>query len=220
MTTSSSETCEKSSYHSPTPKKGDGDSRQTTSSAVPSAISDRHLGRHRNRQYHALGTELTRNPAGGERRRAGRHPVVDENRGLAVQASCGARRSGTNGTPFELRGVRVARRSRLVRRHPRGTDDFVVQDAYAALADRTHRELGLERHTELADEDHVEGRCELCGNLVRDGNPAARQTEDDDPFTAKVPESSGQATSGVHAVDERHVRSFRTWSVRRRRSLP
>ena len=97
-----------------------------------------------------------------------------------------------NGTQFELAAFTLLDGRELVRRHPRGTDDFVVQDAHAALADRTHRELGLERNTELADEDHVEGRSEFCGNLVRDGNPAARQTEDDDPVAPKVPKSAAR----------------------------
>ena len=182
--------------------------------------SDRHLGSHRHRQYYALGSEMTRNPAGGQRRRTGRHPVIDENRGLAVETRRERAVPEAKGTQFELAAFALLDGRELVRRHPRGTDDFVVQDAHAALADGTHRELGLERNTELAHEDHVEGRSELCGNLVRDGNPAARQTEDDDQVAPKVPKSGCQATSGVHAVDERHDRSFPIWSVQRGQSLP
>ncbi len=58
--------------------------------------------------------------------------------------------------------------------------DVVVHHAHAVLTDRSHRKLGLRRHAELANEDHIETSVQRDRNLERDGHAAARQTERDE----------------------------------------
>ena len=115
-----------------------------------------------------------------------------------------------NRTSFEFAVFAFLDGGELVRLHACGGDDLFVQDAHASLADRAHGQLGLERDTELSDEDHVQGRSEVGCDHVRHGDTAVWQTENDDRIVPEMPQPTSQAMSGVHAVDERHDLSFRT----------
>ncbi len=66
-------------------------------------------------------------------------------------------------------------------------DHVVVDHDRTVLADRTHRQLTVPRHTELADQDHVDGRRDRACDLVRHGDTAAGQTHDDHGFTVGIP---------------------------------
>jgi len=48
-----------------------------------------------------------------------------------------------------------------------------------ALTDRSHRELRLVGHSDLADDDHIERRIEHLRDLECDGHTSARQAEHD-----------------------------------------
>ena len=68
-------------------------------------------------------------------------------------------------------------------------DELLVEHARSAARDCPHRQLGLPRMAELADEEDVERCSERPRDLARHGHTAARQAEDDDVRAAGV---SGQ----------------------------
>jgi hypothetical protein len=72
------------------------------------------------------------------------------------------------------------------------------------LADRTHGELGLERHAELAHDDHVERGVERPRDLGRHRHTAARQTQHDGRLVAEVVQPGGEAPAGVDSISEVH----------------
>ena len=88
--------------------------------------------------------------------------------------------------------------------------DLVVAHEHAALADRTHRELGPTRHADLAHDDHVDRGAEQPSHLGRHRNTAARQADDDDVSGLHVAERTADVCSepapGIGPVDERHRR--------------
>jgi hypothetical protein len=63
----------------------------------------------------------------------------------------------------------------------------------------------LERHAQLADEDHVERRVQFGRDLVRNGYPSARETEHDDVVVSQDFEAASEATAGFDAIDEGHA---------------
>ena len=90
------------------------------------------------------------------------------------------------------------------RGHLRQPDDLVVDDAHPVLADGPHRELRLLRHSELPDQDHVEGRLERNGNFERDRHTAPREREHDEACPRYLREPSGELTPRVGSVSEQH----------------
>ena len=62
---------------------------------------------------------------------------------------------------------------------PGARDDVGVEHEHPVLADGAGRELGLEGHAELADQDHVERGVQPPRDLEGDGHPAAGEAEDD-----------------------------------------
>ncbi|BDZ46780.1 hypothetical protein GCM10025866_26890 [Naasia aerilata] len=83
------------------------------------------------------------------------------------------------GTPGQLHPLGGLDRVELLGTHPEASDDVAVQHAHAALADGSHRELGIERRAELADEEDVEGRTEHPCHLGRHRHTAAGEPEHD-----------------------------------------
>ena len=63
---------------------------------------------------------------------------------------------------------------------PSRPDHPLVTDLDAVLAERTHRELRLPRHPQLADDDHVERSPEDPRDLGSDRDPSAWQAEHHD----------------------------------------
>ncbi len=82
------------------------------------------------------------------------------------------------------------------------THDVGVEDADAAFTDGAHAELGLLRHAELADDDHVEGRMKRPSHLERDRHAAPRQCEHDRMFRAPRFEPCRQCPTRVAPVVE------------------
>lgn len=62
---------------------------------------------------------------------------------------------------------------------PVAAHHVVVDDDRAVLTDRAHRELAMPRHTQLANEDHVDGCPECPGDRHRHRHTAARETDHD-----------------------------------------
>ncbi len=81
-------------------------------------------------------------------------------------------------------------------------DDAWGEHARAALRDRTHRELGLERHAELAHHDDVQPRAQRSRDLVRDRDATTGQPDDDRGAVAQVPQVCGQLTPRRATVAE------------------
>ena len=92
----------------------------------------------------------------------------------------------------------------LVAGEPGAGQHVPVDDEDAVLADRPDRQLGLERHPELADQDHVERRAQSPGDLEGHGDTAPRQAQDDGVLVAVGVHGACQLTAGVGTVLEHH----------------
>jgi hypothetical protein len=83
-------------------------------------------------------------------------------------------------------------------------DDLGVDDPHPVLSDRAHAQLGLERHPELAHDDHVQRRAQRLRHLERDRDPAPRQAKDNDGLAPQVPEPGGKPPSRIITIGENH----------------
>ena len=79
---------------------------------------------------------------------------------------------------------------------------MLVQHACAAFTDGSHRQLRLERHTQLPHHDDVQGCVQRRGDFEGDGNAAAGQSEDHDVLAAKVFEALAQPPPRFNPVLE------------------
>ena len=213
LITSSSVVWLKSRYHSPTERYQRGELTHTNSSASPRRSLVHRSG--------ATGTASTSRAAPRARtiRQAARaddpvaipsstitavRPSTGDRRGVAPELTCPPRQFGA---------LALLDRGDLIGRRAYGLHDALVEEPDATLADRTHRQLGLGRCAELADDDHVERRGECERDLERHRNPASWQAEHDDGTTPgiivgtpgrtlgrKVPEQAGQPAAGVSTI--------------------
>ena len=140
--------------------------------------------------------------AGGAGGRAGGDAVVDEHRGTAgeVDARCGP--AELVGPPLQLLALASFDSGEVGLGGPGETDDLVVDDADTIFADRPHRQLGLTRDSDLADDDDVEGRVERLRDLERNGDAAPREPEYDDVVTPKVLEARSERRASLRPVSE------------------
>ena len=108
-------------------------------------------------------------------RRAGGQTVVDEHDRLAAQV--GQRPVAAVGplAPLELLPLALRHALDHVVAEPQLPHELLVEHARAAARDRPHRQLGLARVAELADEEDVERRPERPRDLARHRHAAARQ---------------------------------------------
>jgi hypothetical protein len=65
-------------------------------------------------------------------------------------------------------------------------NQVIAEDFHATFGDGAHCQLGVPRHTKLADEEDVERRRELARDLGRDRHAAARQREHDNVLSARI----------------------------------
>ena len=93
-------------------------------------------------------------------------------------------------------------RGQLIGGDPGRAHRHRVEHADTALADRTHPQLGLRRHTELAHDDDVQGRLQCPGDLETDRDTAARQREDERGVVAHVVEPAGEQRAGLAPITE------------------
>jgi hypothetical protein len=61
------------------------------------------------------------------------------------------------------------------------------------------------RHTEFADDDHVQRGAQGIGHLVGHRHPTARQADDDHPGTGKAQQALGKPASGFGPVPEQDL---------------
>ena len=96
-----------------------------------------------------------------------------------------------------------------------------VLHPHPALADRTHGELGLEGHAQLAHHDDVERRPQRRGHLVRHRHPASGKPEHHGvPLHPGPQQGLGQLAAGVRPVEEPHGPSLGAPSCGARPSPP
>ncbi len=126
---------------------------------------------------------------GGPGRRPGGDAVVDHDRRPTDERRPRAAAPKTPGPPLELGSFRSLHGCHLVLADPGHGEHLTVEDPHAVLADRAHAELRLIRHTELANDDHIERRIQLSGDLERNRHPAPRQAEHDHLLVAEAPPS-------------------------------
>ncbi len=87
--------------------------------------------------------------------------------------------NGGNARPLWVRAVAAIQLHPLARdnlldyawRDARFVDDVPVQHADAPFGDRAHRQLGVERDTDLSDEEHIEGQTERVRTSYATGTP-------------------------------------------------
>ena len=92
--------------------------------------------------------------------------------------------------------------------NPQVANQVAAQDLNATGGDGAHRELGMTRHTEFADEEHVKRRLQSGRDLVRHRNTSSWKAQHEDVRAAGVlRQLVGQLSSGIGAVTEAHRRS-------------
>jgi hypothetical protein len=74
----------------------------------------------------------------------------------------------------------------------------LVDDAHPPFGDRTHRELRLERDTELADDDHVQRGRQCLGYLEGDRDAASWQPDND--YVVPLSDATGHVVVGCTGI--------------------
>jgi hypothetical protein len=108
------------------------------------------------------------------------------------------------GTTLELGSLAHLDRGEHVAAHQRAAHQVAVDDPNAALADGTHRQLGLEGQAELADDDDVERRIERPGDLEGDRHATTWQPQNDYILATEALQPLCQPTARIGPVHERH----------------
>ena len=140
--------------------------------------------------------------------RAGRHTVVDDHHGAAVERNASTPAPVQLAAPLQLHaltGLDVGDFPVVDADHP---DDVGVDHAHIVLTDRSHAQFGLERNAQLSHEDHVEWSPEFACHFGRHRYTASGQTDDDGVGAAEVTQAGGESLAGVDPVAE-HVPSSR-----------
>src|SRR5258706_11630715 len=116
----------------------------------------------------------------GAHRGARGQPVVDEDRSAAFERWSVA--PVAVGAFASLQLVELARGDLVdhALRNAELVHRLAIEHAYSAARDGTHRILLVAGHAQLAHHENVERGAQRAGDLVGDGNAAARQAQDDD----------------------------------------
>jgi hypothetical protein len=136
------------------------------------------------------------------RRRTGRDAIVNDHRDPTVQIEALTAAPEPGDPVLELPSFVSLDGLPLIRGDLSPSDQVTVYDLEPTLADRAHRQLGLERQSELSHDDDVEGSLEYTGDLERHRNPTPRQPEDDNVLATQVLEAPGKLTPGIDPVTE------------------
>ena len=143
-------------------------------------------------------------PAGGPGGRAGGDAIVDDHRGPSRQRHRGPVAAEAAGPTFELDPFAFLDYRQLLGGHPGCVGHRVVDDSHAALTDGSHGQLRLERHAQFADHDHIERGVKGAGDLERDWDTAAGQSDNDHVLAARVLQPLRQPAAGICSIHERH----------------
>ena len=139
---------------------------------------------------------------GGARRRTGGDTVIDDDSASIVEAEARTVTPVLSGALLQLDTLPAFDRLDVIDPEARRPHHLLVDDPNSALADGSHRQLGLEGHPELPHDDHVERRSEGLGHLEGDGHPATGQPEHHDVAAPDVGplHHLGQVAAGVHPI--------------------
>src|SRR5690606_19575643 len=112
--------------------------------------------------------------------RTRRQPVVHDDDGLTSQVWHGPVPAVCLLPTLQLAGLLLGHPLDDLRPDTETPDHVVVQHEHIAAADRAHRHFLPAGHTQLTDDEDVEGRAESLGHVVGDWHPTTRKPEDDD----------------------------------------
>ena len=159
-------------------------------------------GGHRGGQHHPFGPV----GPGHEARRPGRRPrgdpVVDHDDGPAGERDQGATPAQAPHPVLELGPLPALDGGELGLGDPGLGHHLVVDDEHPSLAERPHRQFGLEGDPKLAHDQDVERGVQGQGHLVGHGNPAPGEADDDHVVRLQVDQRRGQLAAGVLTVTE------------------
>ncbi len=153
-----------------------------------------HIGRSdRRRHGDTGGTSCTSDRDGGTDRGAGGDAVVDDDNEATLDVD--ARADGANRAEqsVEVASFTLLDFGELLVVDPRRPDHVVVDHSHAVLADRSHRQLGLSWHSDLADHDDVERCVDHRSDFCSDGNATAREPEHHRIFQFQPGDFDGEA---------------------------
>jgi uncharacterized protein (DUF1697 family) len=156
------------------------------------------------RDHDPLGTELPCHCARGAHAGAGCDAVVDDHRRFAVQVFARSHGSNMSGARIDRGAFPCFDPSERFRGNVTHAAHVFVENAYAVFSDGSHREFGLTRYAEFANDDHVERCVERVRHFRGHRNTAARKAEHDDVVAGEVRELRSKLPAGVRAVCERH----------------
>ena len=108
------------------------------------------------------------------RRRSRRDPVVDHHRRAPLQHQPRTVAPEAHRPVFDLRAFPPLHLGELDRAEMQPGCYALVHHQRSALANSAHGQLRLERHSELADDDHVQRRVQHPGHLGRNSHPTPR----------------------------------------------
>jgi hypothetical protein len=84
-------------------------------------------------------------------------------------------------------------------------DHLIVEHLHAPGCDRPHGQLGVTRHSELADDEDVEGSAERAGDFHRNRHAPTRQSQHHDIVAIRVWDQEGrELPAAVGPVMESH----------------
>ena len=134
---------------------------------------------------------------------------------MTLQVESGAPLPIPVSPPTELITLPLLNRLNVDRADATRPDDLLVVHSYPVLADGPHRELGLERDTQLSHDDDVEGCAQSRAHLGGDGDAPAGQSEDDSPASSEAggPHHQGQVATSVHTIAEHRHHLLDTCSL-------
>ena len=119
-------------------------------------------------------------------------PVVDHDDGPAGERTRGRPRRKRRTRSLELGPLPALDGGELGLGDPGLGHHLVVDDEHPSLAERPHRQFGLEGDPKLAHDQDVERGVQGQGHLVGHGNPAPGEADDDHVVRLQVDQRRGQ----------------------------
>jgi hypothetical protein len=163
-----------------------------------------------NRDENPRCAETAQGAHSGSHGRARRKAIVDKDHGTSAKVE---RRPCAPIQTLTARDLAALPRCGVFQhpvRYSETANDFLVFHHHVS-ADRAHRELLVSGHSELADDEYVEGKLEFTGNFVTNRDSAARQGQYDRiPLPGMLAKRPGKLLSGGAPVGKQN------WHANRR----
>jgi hypothetical protein len=115
--------------------------------------------------------------------------------------------------PLQFLGFFLSDGFDLARRNVQGANHLLVQQARPAGGDRSDGQFLLPRHSEFADETHVESGMQGAGNFKSDRHAASRQRQHKNALAIfKLTQPRAQHSACRDSILENHPAPFRGWN--------